>query len=337
MQREQFVQRAVCVVSRARGLLAPLAVAIVACSGEPLDDDGGDALGGGAGSPNSAGAATAGTGPVLPGAGSGGMNATAGSNGTAGMNGGAGAGGASGSPGTSPPLGSAGRPTAGNAGQGGSMGTSVGGRPGRGGAPNMGGAGRAGSGSSAAGSAGTAAGTGGRSMMGGGGRAGSGGGPAQAGSGSTGDACSLYREGATGDEPDGRIPVCCAPTTAEQPFVDEVFMLLNAHRAANGLSALAYDEELEAAVQGHCVHMSLHDFFAHEAPESGVVLPWDRAELCGTTANGENIARGQRTPAEVMTGWTNSSGHNRNMLGNFRRVGIGYDDNGRYWGQLFGN
>jgi uncharacterized protein YkwD len=148
--------------------------------------------------------------------------------------------------------------------------------------------------------------------------------------------CSVTRDGATGDEPGGLIPVCCTPAAAEKALIEEVFTLLNEHRMANGESALAYDTELESAVQGHCVHMSQHSFFAHEAEEEGVVTPWDRAKLCGTSANGENIAQGQRSPADVMEDWTNSSGHNQNMLAsNFKRVGIGYTADGRYWGQLF--
>jgi len=157
--------------------------------------------------------------------------------------------------------------------------------------------------------------------------------------GSSGDepgTCSLTLTGATGNESGGLIPVCCTPETAEQPDIDEVFSLLNAHRASNGVSALAYDNLLQLAIQGHCVHMSAHSFFAHEAPESSVTLPWGRAELCGTTASGENIAQGYGSPSAVMTGWTNSSGHNANMLnGGFTRVGIGFEDAGSYWGQIF--
>jgi uncharacterized protein YkwD len=123
----------------------------------------------------------------------------------------------------------------------------------------------------------------------------------------------------------------------EQAYVAEVFELLNAHRAANGRAALSFDVELAAAIQGHCQHMAAHSFFDHSAPESSVTSPWTRAEYCGTTANAENIARGQSTPTQVMNGWINSSGHNTNMLNsNYRRVGIGYEATGRYWGQLFG-
>lgn len=173
-------------------------------------------------------------------------------------------------------------------------------------------------------------GRGGRSGSGGSGNASTGGTPEPA-------ECSLLRDGATGDEPNGQIPVCCAPSTAEATQIEEVFNLLNAHRMDNGVGALEYDEQLEAAIQGHCLHMSQHSFFAHEAEEDGVVLPWDRAELCGTRANGENIAQGQRSPADVMEAWIESPGHNENMLNSrFTRVGIGYVAQGRYWGQIFG-
>lgn len=182
---------------------------------------------------------------------------------------------------------------------------------------------------------------GGEGPGGGGGNA-SGGAPASGGSASGGspsssEMCSLYVPGATGDEPLGQIPVCCAPSADEKTDIEEVFTLLNEHRMANGRSALAYDDELEAAIQGHCLHMQQHSFFDHEAEEEGVVLPWDRAELCGTSANGENIARGQRSPSSVMNDWIESTGHNQNMLNSrFKRVGIGYVARGNHWGQLFG-
>jgi uncharacterized protein YkwD len=38
-----------------------------------------------------------------------------------------------------------------------------------------------------------------------------------------------------------------------------------------------------------------------------------------------------------MEAWTESQGHNENMLNaRFKRVGIGYVAQGRYWGQIFG-
>ena len=51
---------------------------------------------------------------------------------------------------------------------------------------------------------------------------------------------------------------------------------------------------------------------------------------------GENIARGHKTPAEVVTGWMNSTSHRAAILNsNYTHMGIGYDTNGHYWTQLF--
>jgi hypothetical protein len=188
-------------------------------------------------------------------------------------------------------------------------------------------------GDSEGGSGGGEGGTGGTEVGGsGGGVSGSGGG---SGGGTSGGTCSLELTGATGNEPGGQIPVCCAPTPSEKAEIEAVFALLNEHRANNGVPALAYDDKLEAAIQGHCIHMVQHPFFDHSAPESEVSSPWTRAEMCGTSASGENIAGGQSSPQDVMDSWKSSSGHNDNMLdGKFKRVGIGR--HGSYWGQIFG-
>ena len=201
--------------------------------------------------------------------------------------------------------------------------------PGSGGAdPGSGGA-DPGSGGEEPGSGGTAPGTGGSTETGG--SSGSGGGVVTPGE----HYETLTMPGANGMEPTDEMPVCCVPSGEEKQNINEVFELLNAHRAANGVPALRYDDQLEAAVLGHCHHMIVHDFFAHEAPEAAIRTPWTRAELCGTQANGENIAQGQRDPAAVMEAWTNSDGHNQNMLNdNFTRVGIAFHDG--CWGQLFG-
>jgi uncharacterized protein YkwD len=132
------------------------------------------------------------------------------------------------------------------------------------------------------------------------------------------------------------IPVCCVPSTSEKSAIDQGFTLLNQHRAANGVGALAYDTKLEATIEGHCHHMATHTFFSHTAPESSVSSPWTRANLCGTSANGENIYYGSSSPSAAMNAWKQSPGHNQNMLnGGFNRVGIGLY--GTRWGQIFGN
>jgi uncharacterized protein YkwD len=147
--------------------------------------------------------------------------------------------------------------------------------------------------------------------------------------------CSLIFNGGGGGDPDGRIPVCCNATEQENAANNEVYRLLNQHRQNNGRAPVARDPLLESAAMGHCLHMATHGFFDHQAPEPAIVTPWARAERCGTTAGGENIAMGQRSPMEVVVGWINSPGHNANMLnGSFKRVGMGHC--GTHWVQLFG-
>ena len=54
---------------------------------------------------------------------------------------------------------------------------------------------------------------------------------------------------------------------------------------------------------------------------------------------GENIAKGQKTPEEVMNAWMNSPGHRANILNpDFTKLGLGVakDSNGTlYWSQMF--
>ncbi|MGQ4379898.1 CAP domain-containing protein [Streptomyces sp. SAS_267] len=120
----------------------------------------------------------------------------------------------------------------------------------------------------------------------------------------------------------------------------EVIALTNGERAAAGLPPLATDATLTAAAQAHSADMVARDFYAHTSPEGS--RPWDRAAAAGSAhrAVGENIACGQRSPAEVVRGWMDSPGHRANILKrDFTHIGIGLAGGSRagtYWTQLFG-
>ncbi|MBZ9643906.1 CAP domain-containing protein, partial [Streptomyces sp. PSKA30] len=120
----------------------------------------------------------------------------------------------------------------------------------------------------------------------------------------------------------------------------EVVELTNRERTRAGLPPLAVDPVLTAAAQAHSADMVARDFYSHTAPDGS--QPWDRAAAAGSTRRsiGENIACGQRSPAEVVTGWMNSPGHRANILKpGFTHLGIGFAGGGRagtYWTQLFG-
>lgn len=110
--------------------------------------------------------------------------------------------------------------------------------------------------------------------------------------------------------------------------------------AANG--PLAMEPRLRCAARVHSLDMSVRGFFDHDNPEGE--SPFDRMERAGYTfqAAGENIAAGQTTPQEVVTGWLDSPGHCRNILSpDFSQIGVGYvfapqGQLPHYWTQTFG-
>ncbi|MBT1098276.1 CAP domain-containing protein [Streptomyces sp. Tu102] len=120
----------------------------------------------------------------------------------------------------------------------------------------------------------------------------------------------------------------------------EVVDLTNRERARAGLRPLAADPALTTAAQSYSADMAARAFYSHTSPEG--TQPWDRAAAAGSRmrAIGENIACGQRSPAEVVEGWMNSPGHRANILKrDFSHIGIGFAGGGpagTYWTQLFG-
>ncbi|MET7476081.1 CAP domain-containing protein [Streptomyces sp. NPDC005648] len=120
----------------------------------------------------------------------------------------------------------------------------------------------------------------------------------------------------------------------------EVVGLTNRERARAGLRPLATDPRLSTAAQAYSTDMAVRAFYSHTSPEG--TQPWDRAAAAGARHRsvGENIACGQRSPAEVVDGWMNSPGHRANILKpDFTHIGVGFAGGGpagTYWTQLFG-
>jgi len=109
---------------------------------------------------------------------------------------------------------------------------------------------------------------------------------------------------------------------------------LNVMRLLLGLRALRIDTKLCAAGRDHAKDMCTLGFFAHESPVEGKTTPWQRASRFGTSAAAENIAQGQRSPADTNLSWFHSPGHHRNMLANHSSVGLGRFET--FWTQMFG-
>ncbi|GGM40328.1 hypothetical protein GCM10011351_28100 [Paraliobacillus quinghaiensis] len=114
-----------------------------------------------------------------------------------------------------------------------------------------------------------------------------------------------------------------------------VIQLTNQERAKHGLPALRPDWELSRVARYKSADMLNKNYFSHTSPTYGSPFTMMKNFGISYRSAAENIAKGQRTPQEVVTAWMNSSGHRKNILGNYTHIGVGYVENGKYWTQLF--
>lgn len=132
-------------------------------------------------------------------------------------------------------------------------------------------------------------------------------------------------------------------TVSIAAYQQEVLRLVNIERQKAGVAPLTMDNTaLTAAAMKRAEE--LQKLFEHTRPDGSdcftvlkeykVPFPSARSYCAG-----ENIAYGQRTPAEVVNAWMNSPGHRANILKDrFSQIGVGYfkDQQGRAnWVQLF--
>lgn len=119
-------------------------------------------------------------------------------------------------------------------------------------------------------------------------------------------------------------------------YEQEVVDLTNEEREKRGLSPLKADTELSEVAHEKSRDMSANNYFSHDSPNYG--SPFDMMKTYGVSYQtaGENIARGQQSPEEVVDGWMNSEGHRENILNeDFTNIGVGYVEDGNYWTQEF--
>ncbi|GAB6930043.1 hypothetical protein JCM10914A_40260 [Paenibacillus sp. JCM 10914] len=149
-------------------------------------------------------------------------------------------------------------------------------------------------------------------------------------------------------KPEASKPETSNPTTPSQPsqpsgstgnteqsnFASEVVTLVNKERANAGLKPLTVHGQLTTMALDKAKDMNDNNYFSHTSPTHG--SPFDMMKAYGISYGyaGENIAKGQRTPQEVMTAWMNSQGHRENILSpNFTMIGVGYYNG--HWVQEF--
>ena len=90
--------------------------------------------------------------------------------------------------------------------------------------------------------------------------------------------------------------------------------LINAYRKQNGLKPLKLNAQLSNAAKNHSRDLAKWDRISHFGSDGS--NPWDRVKRTGYNARlaAENVGTGQITIEEVIKGWKESPGHNKNLL-----------------------
>ncbi|WP_420818431.1 CAP domain-containing protein [Paenibacillus ginsengarvi] len=114
-------------------------------------------------------------------------------------------------------------------------------------------------------------------------------------------------------------------TTTASAYADQVVSLVNQERAKAGLSPLASDPALTNMALDKAKDMYNNNYFDHTSPTYGSPFDMMRSYGIHYSYAGENIAKGQRNPQEVMNAWMNSEGHRANIMSpNFTKIGVAY-------------
>ncbi|MBC3759802.1 CAP domain-containing protein [Hyunsoonleella sp. SJ7] len=118
-------------------------------------------------------------------------------------------------------------------------------------------------------------------------------------------------------------------------MVDEILQIVNAHRASIGKVPLEFNTLANDLAYEHTLYMIEQRDISHDDFDKRSDRLFAEANASRT---GENVAYGQRNAEAVMEAWLNSSGHRRNIEGDFTHIGIAVVKNGNgtyYYTQLF--
>lgn len=112
-------------------------------------------------------------------------------------------------------------------------------------------------------------------------------------------------------------PPSCTGTTTQQ-FV----CLLNQYRASKNLGQLSYNAGLADVALSHSQWMNTTGTFSHTGINGSRL--GERCASAGITCRGENLAKSATSAQHLLQMWKASAGHNANLLGDYRTVGLGF-------------
>ena len=121
-------------------------------------------------------------------------------------------------------------------------------------------------------------------------------------------------------------------------YEQKVLNLVNKERRSQGLSALSLSAEAQQAARVRA--KEIVSSFSHTRPNGTSCFTVLNEIGAKYTSAGENIAKGQKTPEQVVEAWMNSPSHRANILSSkYTKLGVGCYFNGSntYWAQMFLN
>jgi uncharacterized protein YkwD len=117
----------------------------------------------------------------------------------------------------------------------------------------------------------------------------------------------------------------------------DIFILINAHRKSIGLQPLQLSEVESTVAAKHSYNMASGKLpFGHKDLKKRMEIIAKQIGYISET--GENVASGQMSAHEVVDGWLKSTGHRKNIEGDFTLTGIGVAKDKRgvvYYTQVF--
>jgi uncharacterized protein YkwD len=120
-------------------------------------------------------------------------------------------------------------------------------------------------------------------------------------------------------------------------IVDDILSQTNQFRKSKGLTPLVMVQQLNVIAQQHSANMAKGKVaFGHDGFAKRKAMASQQIRL---RSFAENVAYGATSGSQVVGLWKNSPGHRRNMLGNFKYIGIGIarDRQGRiFYTEVFG-
>ena len=113
-------------------------------------------------------------------------------------------------------------------------------------------------------------------------------------------------------------------------FEFQIKDLANTERSKDNLNTLLYSEQATISSRKHSEDMMLKNYFDHINKENK--SPFDRMKSEGIKYKnaGENIAAGQNSAIYAHHAWMNSLGHRKNILGDYKYIGVGVIFGGYY-------